>query len=76
MNNVIHYISYKEALEVYHKMIVASGGGFAGVRDESGILATLEFVQNDEYYSTFPKSFPILSSSSAQNIISMMGISV
>jgi death-on-curing protein len=53
MNNVIHYISYKEALEVYHKMIVASGGGFAGVRDESGILATLEFVQNDEYYSTF-----------------------
>lgn len=60
MNNVIHYISYEEALEVYRKMIVASGGGFAGVRDESGILATLEFVQNDEYYSTFTEKLSYL----------------
>lgn len=60
MNNEIHYISYKEALEVYRKMIDASGGGFVGVRDESGILATLDFVQNDDYYPTFTEKLSYL----------------
>ena len=48
MNNEIHYICYEEALEVYRKMIDASGGGFVGVRDEGGILATLDSIQNDD----------------------------
>lgn len=60
MNNEIHYISYKEALEVYRKMIDVSGGGFVGVRDESGILATLDFVQNDDYYPTFTEKLSYL----------------
>lgn len=60
MNNEIHYISYEEALEVYRKMIDASGGGFAGVRDEGGILATLDFIQNDDYYPTFTKKLSCL----------------
>lgn len=34
-------------------MIDASDGGFEGVRDEGGIRATLDFVQNDLYYPTF-----------------------
>ena len=34
-------------------MIDASDGGFAGVRDKGGILATLDFVQSDIYYPTF-----------------------
>ena len=34
-------------------MIDASEGGFDGVRDEGGILATLDFVQNDMYYPDF-----------------------
>ena len=53
MNKEILYIDYDEALMVYRKMIEASNGGFSGVRDEGGIRATLEFVQNDDYYPTF-----------------------
>ena len=49
MNNEIQYISYEESLMVYRKMIDASDGGFAGVRDEGGILATLDFIQSDLY---------------------------
>ena len=44
MNDEICYISYEDVLKVYRKMIDASDGGFAGVRDEGGILATLDFV--------------------------------
>lgn len=51
--NDIQYIDYQEALDVYRKMIDASEGGFEGVRDEGGILATLDFIQNDDYYPTF-----------------------
>ena len=50
MSNEVKYICYEEALNVYNKMIDASEGGFDGVRDEGGILATLDFVQNDMYY--------------------------
>ncbi|MBF1068754.1 MAG: Fic family protein [Prevotellaceae bacterium] len=53
MNDEICYISYEDVLKVYRKMIDASEGGFAGVRDEGGILATLDFVQSDIYYPTF-----------------------
>lgn len=53
MNDEIHYISYEETLEVYRKMIEASDGGFAGIRNKDGILATLGFIQNDLYYPTF-----------------------
>lgn len=53
MNEEIRYIDYEEALNVYHKMIDASDGGFEGVRDERGILATLDFIQNDLYYPAF-----------------------
>lgn len=53
MSNEVKYISYEEALNVYNKMIDASEGGFDGVRDEGGILATLDFVQNDMYYPYF-----------------------
>lgn len=53
MNKEIQYIDYKEALNVYRKMIDASDGGFEGVRDEGGILSTLDFVRNDLYYPTF-----------------------
>lgn len=53
MNEEVKYISYEEALSVYAKMIDASDGGFDGVRDEGGILATLDFVQNDMYYPDF-----------------------
>ena len=47
MSEEIVYIDYDEALTVYGKMIDASDGGFEGVRDEGGIRATLDFVQND-----------------------------
>lgn len=53
MNEDIKYIDYEEALNVYHKMIDASDGGFEGIRDEGGILATLDFIKNDLYYPTF-----------------------
>jgi len=53
MNKEILYIDYDEALMVYRKMIEASNGGFLGVRDEGGILSTLNFIQNDDYYPTF-----------------------
>lgn len=53
MNEDIKYITYVEALTVYCKMIEASDGGFEGIRDEGGILATLEFIQSDSYYPTF-----------------------
>ena len=60
MNNEIQYISYEESLMVYRKMIDASDGGFAGVRDEGGILATLDFIQNDMYYPTFAEKLSYL----------------
>ena len=47
MSEEIVYIDYDEALTIYGKMIDASDGGFEGVRDEGGIRATLDFVQND-----------------------------
>ena len=47
MSKEIIYIDYDEALNIYGKMIDASDGGFEGVRDEGGIRATLDFVQND-----------------------------
>ena len=53
MNKETQYISYDEAIDVYYKMIDASDGGFDGVRDKGGILATLDFVQNDMYYPNF-----------------------
>ena len=53
MNKEIIYIDYDEALNIYGKMIDASDGGFEGVRDEGGIRAALDFVQNDLYYPTF-----------------------
>lgn len=53
MNEEIKYIDYEEALNVYYKMIAASDGGFDGVRDEGGIRATLDFIQNDLYYPAF-----------------------
>ena len=53
MKKEIAYIDYNEALNVYSKTIAASDGGFEGVRDEGGIRATLDFVQNDLYYPTF-----------------------
>lgn len=53
MSNSVKYINYEEALDIYQKMIDASEGGFDGVREEGGILATLDFIQNDLYYPTF-----------------------
>ncbi len=44
------YIDYDEALEIYYKTVEKSGGGMTGVRDEGGIRATLDFVQDDLYY--------------------------
>jgi death-on-curing protein len=53
MSEELKYIDYDEALVVYHKTVVASGGGLHGVKDEGGIRKVLEFVQNDLYYPTF-----------------------
>lgn len=53
MSKEIIYIDYDEALNIYAKMIDASDGGFEGVRDEGGIRAALDFIQNDLYYPTF-----------------------
>lgn len=47
------YLTYNEILSIYQKMIDKSGGGFAGVRDDGAIQSILEFVQNDDYYSSF-----------------------
>ena len=49
MSDEIKYINYDETLNIYHRMIDASDGGFEGVRDEGGILATFDFMQNDLY---------------------------
>ena len=46
----LSYIEYDEALAIYNKTVDKSGGGMAGVRDEGGLRATLEFVQDDLYY--------------------------
>lgn len=61
MSKEIIYIDYDEALNIYGKMIDASDGGFEGVRDEGGIRATLDFVQNDLYYPTFADKLTYLS---------------
>lgn len=52
-SNEIQYIDYDEVLDVYRRMIGASGGGFDGIRDDGGIRATLDFVQNNLYYPSF-----------------------
>jgi death-on-curing protein len=53
MSEGLKYIDYDEALVVYRKTVIASGGGLQGVKDEGGIRKVLEFVQNDLYYPTF-----------------------
>ncbi len=53
MNDEILYISFEEVMDVYQKTIDNSGGGFAGIRDEGGIHAVIEFMQDDLYYPTF-----------------------
>ena len=74
MSKEIIYIDYDEVLNIYGKMIDASDGGFEGVRDEGGIRATLDFVQNDLYYPTFADKLTCIDS--VPGISSMMGISV
>lgn len=59
-NTTIDYISYEETLEVYRKMIIASDGGYDGVRDEGGVRAILNFIQNDDYYPTFAEKLTYL----------------
>lgn len=56
----IRYISYDELLFIYYKMIEKSGGGSPGIIKEGNIKATLEFVQNDDYYSTFVQKLTYL----------------
>lgn len=53
MSDEIQYITYEEVLAVYASTIEKSGGGFSGVRDEGGIKAVIDFVQNDLYYPDF-----------------------
>ena len=53
MSEEILYISFDEVIDVYQKTIENSDGGFAGIRDEGGILSVIEFIQNDMYYPTF-----------------------
>jgi death-on-curing protein len=53
MSEELKYIDYDEALVVYRKTVIASGGGLQGVKGEGGIRKVLEFVQNDLYYPTF-----------------------
>lgn len=60
MSKEIVYIDFDEALSVYRKMIEASDGGFEGVRDEGGIRAALDFVQNDLYYPSFTSKLSYL----------------
>lgn len=52
-SNDIQYVTYDEVLDVYTRTIEKSGGGLSGVRDEGGIKAIIEFVQNDMYYPDF-----------------------
>ena len=53
MSNDIIYPTFDQVKQVYDKTIEKSGGGLSGIRDEGGILATLEFVRNDDYYPSF-----------------------
>lgn len=53
MSNNIIYPTFDQVKQVYDKTIEKSGGGLSGIRDEGGILATLEFVRNDDYYPSF-----------------------
>ena len=59
-NNLIQYISYEEVLDVYARTIDKSGGGFSGIRDEGGIKAVIDFVQNDTYYPDFASKLSYL----------------
>lgn len=52
-NKDIQYINYEEAINVYNRMIAASGGGFRGIKDEGSIRAVLGFIKNDDYYPDF-----------------------
>jgi hypothetical protein len=51
MSNELKYIDYDEALVVYRKTVVASGGGLQGIKDEGGIRKVLEFVKNGLGYA-------------------------
>lgn len=53
MSNDIIYPTFDQVKQVYDKTIEKSGGGLSGIRDEGEILATLEFVRNDDYYPSF-----------------------
>ncbi len=74
MSQQIEYIDYDETLHVYQRMIETSNGGFAGVRDEGGIRAALEFIQNDLYYPSFAEKLTTLVYQFCAGIISTMEI--
>jgi death-on-curing protein len=43
MSEELKYIDYDEALVVYRKTVIASGGGLQGVKDEGGIRVISKF---------------------------------
>lgn len=47
------YLTLEELCGIYDKTIEKSGGGLSGIRDEGGLIAILEFMQNDTYYPLF-----------------------
>lgn len=53
MNSEIQYISFDEAIDVYHQTIEKSGGGLLGVLDGGKIDSILSFMQDDDYYPDF-----------------------
>ncbi len=60
MKTGIKYINYDEVMDVYALTIKASGGGLSGIRDDGGIRAVIDFIQEDDYYPTFAEKLTYL----------------
>lgn len=51
--SMILYLTIEDLLQYYNETIDQSGGGMSGIREQSGLKKTLDFVQNDFYYPEF-----------------------
>jgi len=54
VNRAITYIkSIDEVIEIHRKTVDVSGGGSLGILNTHSLQATLEHIQNDDYYPLF-----------------------
>ena len=73
MDLSIRYPSVDEIIE-NHDRVISKSGGMHGIRDIEGLKSTIEFIQNDYYYTDFREKLSYLIFSINKNHYFLMEI--